>query len=79
MDMDHSNVRTSSLQPNYIDLIGLPLVGEINSHNNFLMHSGLTIQNIKGDILEFNVPDYYSFVTVILVSNNSKILRNYNI
>lgn len=33
-------------------IAGCPIViQQINSHNNFLAHSGLTIQNVKGDLL----------------------------
>lgn len=54
-------------------------IPRINSHNNFLSHSGLTIENIKGQTIEFNVPEYYNYLKVVLVSNTSKYVRSYYI
>ena len=49
----------------------------ISCHNNFLLHSGLTLDNIKGDKISFVIPSHYSFFTVVLISNNSEQVRNY--
>ena len=51
----------------------------INAHNNFLSYGGLTIDNIKGDSIEFNLPKCYSNYSIVLISNNSCIKKNYNI
>ena len=51
----------------------------INAHNNFLAYGGLTIDNIKGDTIEFNLPKSYSNYSIVLISNNSCIKKNYSI
>jgi hypothetical protein len=49
----------------------------INAHNNFLSFGGLTLSNIKGDKIEFNLPNNYSYFSIVLMSNNSCLRRNY--
>ena len=51
----------------------------INSHNNFLASGGLTIENVKGDHIEFKLPKNYSNFSIVLMSNNSCIKKNYSV